>query len=87
MQGALNLLYIPLMPVTGRVDPADSASPYSHVNESAHPGCYQVFLERYGINAEVTTTLRCAGYCFQFRPEDEKMLPPGRPSESWLLHG
>lgn len=73
-KGHWNLLHIPLLPVTGPVNPADFASEFRHDRESAHPGYYQVFLERYGINAEVTTTLRCAYYRFAYRPEDEKLL-------------
>ena len=57
-KGHWNLCNIPVMPVSGDVDPADFASRFSHKNESAHPGYYQVYLERYGINAELTSTLR-----------------------------
>ena len=49
-------------------------SEYSHENESAKPGYYQVFLERYGINAEMTSTLRCAYYKFTYRRGDEKKI-------------
>jgi putative alpha-1,2-mannosidase len=45
-------------PVSGTVDPEDFGSSFSHKNESAHPGYYQIYLERYHINAEFTTTLR-----------------------------
>ncbi|HUA67263.1 MAG TPA: hypothetical protein VMA13_01835, partial [Candidatus Saccharimonadales bacterium] len=59
---------IPIMPLEGSDFTADNfASKYSHSNESAHPGYYQVFLERYGINAEVTTTKRSAYYRFTYR--------------------
>ena len=60
-KGHWNLLHLPLLPVQGHFTPGDYASGYSHENESARPGYYQVFLERYGINAELTSTLRC-GY-------------------------
>lgn len=73
-KGHWNLLHVPMLPVTGRVNPSDYASGYSHANESAHPGYYQVFLERYGVNAELTSTLRCAYHKYTFRPEDEKKL-------------
>ena len=53
-KGHWNLGYIPLMPVTGDVDPDNYCSPFNHKNESAHPGYYQVFLPRYGVNAELT---------------------------------
>ena len=60
-KGHWNLCNVPVLPVSGDVDPADFASGFSHKNESAHPGYYQVYLERYGINAELTSTLR-TGY-------------------------
>jgi len=60
-KGHWNLCHIPFLPVTGEVDPNDFASPFNHKNESAAPGYYQVLLDRYGINAELTTTLR-GGY-------------------------
>lgn len=67
-------LHVPLLPATGRFSADSYASPYSHANEQAHPGYYQVFLERYGVNAELTTTLRCALHRYTFRPDDEKHL-------------
>lgn len=60
-KGHWNLCNIPILPVSGDVNPDDFSSPFNHKRESAHPGYYQVYLERYGINAELTSTLR-AGY-------------------------
>ncbi len=60
-KGHWNLCNIPILPVSGDVNPADFGSTFSHKKESAHPGYYQVYLERYGINAELTSTLR-TGY-------------------------
>jgi predicted alpha-1,2-mannosidase len=60
-KGHWNLCNIPILPVSGDVNPADFGSTFSHKNESGHPGYYQVYLERYGINAELTSTLR-TGY-------------------------
>ena len=37
------------------------ASNFNHKRKSAHPGYYQVYLERDGINVELTSTLR-TGY-------------------------
>ena len=59
--GHWNYIDLPIMPVTGVVDADNYASSYSHANESAHPGYYQVYLDRYGVNAELTSTLH-AGY-------------------------
>mgnify|MGYP000626950989 FL=1 len=73
-KGHWNLLHLPVLPVTGNVSSGDYASTYSHSNESARPGYYQVFLERYGVNAELTSTLRCAYHKYTFRPDDDKKV-------------
>lgn len=73
-KGHWNLLHVPMLPVTGKISPSDFCSKYNHQNESAHPGYYQVFLERYHINAELTSTLRCGYHQYTFRKEDEKSL-------------
>ena len=33
-----------------------------------------MFLERYGVNAELTSTLRCAYHKYTFRPDDDKKV-------------
>jgi len=57
-KGHWNLCNIPVLPVSGAINPDDFGSTFSHKRESAHPGFYQVYLERHNINAELTTTLR-----------------------------
>jgi predicted alpha-1,2-mannosidase len=66
-KGHWNLCNIPILPVSGDVNPEDFGSPFSHTNESAHPGYYQVYLERYGINAELTSTLRCGYHRYTYK--------------------
>lgn len=73
-KGHWNLLHLPLLPVTGKVSASDYASEYNHNKESASPGYYQVFLERYGINAELTSTLRCGYHRYTFPRGAEKKL-------------
>lgn len=74
-KGHWNLCHIPLLPVTGTVSPDDYSSAYSHQNESAHPGYYQVYLERYDINVELTSTLRCAFHKYTFKSgQSQKLL-------------
>lgn len=73
-KGHWNLGYVPLLPVTGVVTADNYASGYNHAQESAHPGYYQVYLERYGVNAELTSTLRCAFHKYTFRQGQEKRL-------------
>ena len=65
-KGHWNLCHIPLLPVTGTPLPGDYCSPYSHARESAAPGYYRVFLDRYGVDAELTSTLRCAFHKYTF---------------------
>jgi len=66
-KGHWNLCHVPLLPATGSISPNNYGSPYSHANESAHPGYYQVYLERYGVNVELTSTLRCAFHKYTFK--------------------
>jgi predicted alpha-1,2-mannosidase len=73
-KGHWNLCHIPLLPVTGEVAPDQYYSAFSHDNESAHPGYYQVFLERYGIDVELTATLRCACHKYTYRNGWDKKL-------------
>ncbi|HEY3414371.1 MAG TPA: GH92 family glycosyl hydrolase [Armatimonadota bacterium] len=73
-KGHWNLCNIPLMPATGAFTPDDYSSPFSHKNESAHPGYYQVYLERYAVNAELTSTLRCAFHKYTFKEGESKKL-------------
>ncbi len=73
-KGHWNLCHIPVMPVIGPLDPRDFASPFSHAKESARPGYYQVDLERYGIHAELTATLRCGVHRYTFPQAADRML-------------
>ena len=41
-KGHWNLCHIPILPVSGDIDPNDFGSPFNHKNESATPGYYQV---------------------------------------------
>lgn len=73
-KGHWNLLHVPILPVVGDISPGDYCSAFSHTKESARPGYYQVFLERYHVNAELTSTLRCAYHKYTFRKNEEKSL-------------
>jgi len=65
-KGHWNLCHIPLLPVSGEVTADDYRSTYDHARESARPGYYRVFLDRYGIDAELTSTLRCAYHRYTY---------------------
>jgi predicted alpha-1,2-mannosidase len=66
-KGHWNLCNIPILPVAGDVDPNEFGSSFSHKKESAHPGYYQVYLERYNINAELTSTLRTGYHRYTYK--------------------
>jgi predicted alpha-1,2-mannosidase len=70
-KGHWNLCNIPILPVSGDVNPMDFASTFSHQHESAHPGFYQVYLERYGINAELTSTLRTGYHRYTYKDNSQ----------------
>ncbi len=75
-KGHWNLLHVPLMPVGGRrIDIGNFASGYSHDNEEAHPGYYRVHLNRYDIDVELTSTLRCAFHRYTYN----------RPGSRWVI--
>ena len=73
-KGHWNLLHLPILPITkeGNCTPRDYSSPYSHANEEAHPGYYRVFLDRYNVNVELTSTLRCGYHRYTFRKGDHR---------------
>lgn len=72
--GHWNYIDLPILPVTGEVSADDYASPFSHDKESARPGYYQVYLDRYGVNAELTSTLRTGIHRYSFPKKAEKRL-------------
>ena len=74
-KGHWNLLHLPVMPVTGDFyTPTNFNSWFTHEEEEAHPGYYRVWLQRYNVMAEMTSTLRCAFHRYTFCATDEKRL-------------
>ncbi len=66
---------IPVMPVTGACRGNEgfeaNKSRFEHANEVARPGYHKVFLDDYGITAELTATTRTALHRYTF-PETEE---------------
>ena len=60
--GASDLIDILVMPTTG----GRTSSSFSHKEEKAHPGYYQVLLKDENINAELTTTQRTGIHRYQY---------------------
>ncbi|MCA9258459.1 MAG: glycoside hydrolase family 92 protein, partial [Planctomycetales bacterium] len=73
-KGHWNLCHVPLLPATGEVDPRDFASEFSHAREAASPGYYRVHLDRYDVDAELTSTLRCGLHKYAFPAGATKKL-------------
>jgi predicted alpha-1,2-mannosidase len=74
---------IRFMPGTGgvRIRPGGDGNPgsgyqsrFSHKNEKAYPGYYQVFLEDAGINAEFTVSPRCGFHQYSFPASDSSYI-------------
>lgn len=65
-----------LMPVTREMllDKYQYASHFSHANEKAHAGYYQVYLDDPKINVELTSTLHGAIHRYTFQKHDEQYL-------------
>ena len=52
----------------------DFASPFSHSKETVKPGYHQVFLDRYHINAELTSTHRTGFHRYHFEEKGEQQV-------------
>jgi predicted alpha-1,2-mannosidase len=72
--GAVDYGDVLLMPFTGttRWNNSDYASPFSHKNEKASPGYYEVLLQKDSIIAQLTTTLRAGMHQYTFPSNAEK---------------
>jgi predicted alpha-1,2-mannosidase len=49
-------------------------SPFSHSSEIVKPGYHQVFLERYGVKAELTSTLRTGLHRYNFEKKGQQQV-------------
>lgn len=66
-KGHWNLCNIPVLPIPGsQAKNKELASRYAHSNELAAPGFYQVYLQDYGIDVRLTSTLRCGYHQYHF---------------------
>lgn len=65
-KGHWNFCNIPILPVTGKVDPQHLGSHFDHNKETAHPGYYQVYLKDYDINVRLTVTKRCGFHQYKY---------------------
>jgi predicted alpha-1,2-mannosidase len=81
--GVSDLFDVLFMPTTGQIRsvPGDAAKPgsgyrsgFSHTEETAKPGYYQVKLQDYGINAELTATEHVGMHRYTFPKEGDGHL-------------
>lgn len=65
-----------MMPVDTSASIGDYGSVFSHDSEEAHPAYYAVHLDRYNVDVELTSTLRCGIHRYDFldHPAEERLL-------------
>lgn len=73
-KGHWNLNHVPILPIAGEVSIDDYASTFDHANEQARPAYYRVLLDRFGIDAELTSTLRAACHRYTFRKGGDRRV-------------
>lgn len=77
-KGHWNLCNIPVLPVSGTSANMGTAvrfgSHFSHKNESASPGFYQVYLNDYQVNVSLTSTLRCGFHKYEYKNETDRKI-------------
>lgn len=72
-KGHWNLCNIPVLPVSGDAS-IPFKSKFDHKKESASPGYYQVYLEDYGIDVQLTSTLRSGIHQYTFSEDEGKKI-------------
>ncbi len=72
-KGHWNLCNIPILPLSNTATHPFS-SRFSHKKESAAPGYYQVYLDDYKVNVELTSTLRCGYHRYTFKDNSSRRL-------------
>lgn len=90
--GLADFFDILFLPVSGDIDfwhnnPENYQSAFSHDRENARPGYYQVLLDRYNVNSELTATTRCGFHKYTY-PKGESShlivnLVHSRKKGSW----
>lgn len=71
-KGHWNFGNVPVLPMSK--PGAIIGSKFSHKNESSSPGYYQVYLDDYGVNVQLTSTLRCAYYKFNYKDNHDRQV-------------
>lgn len=71
-KGHWNLCNIPILPLS---NPGEKfGSKFSHKNESAAPGYYQVYLDDYKVNVKLTSTLRSGFHQYEYKNNHDRQI-------------
>lgn len=74
-KGHWNYCNIPVLPVSGNFSTDKLGSRFTHENESAHPGFYEVFLEDYQVEVKLTSSLRAGYHQYKYaEPENRRIV-------------
>jgi len=71
-KGHWNLCNIPILPLSNAS--GKFGSKFSHQKESASPGYYQVYLEDYKVNVQLTSTLRAGFHQYQYQDNNNRQI-------------
>jgi len=71
-KGHWNLCNLPILPLSNPT--GKFGSKFSHKNESAAPGFYQVYLDDYQVNVKLTSTLRCGFHEYTYKDNSNKQI-------------
>lgn len=71
-KGHWNLCNIPILPLS---NPGTTfGSGFTHKKESSAPGFYQVYLDDYDVNVNLTSTLRCGFHQYEYKNNNGKQI-------------
>lgn len=71
-KGHWNLCNIPVLPLS---NPGEKfGSRFSHKKESSAPGFYQVYLDDYNVNVNLTSTLRCGYHQYTYKNNNDRQI-------------
>lgn len=73
-KGHWNFCNIPVLPIAGEGASYPYKSTFSHANENASPAYYQVYLQDYKVNVELSSTLRAGIHRYSFASENNRMI-------------
>lgn len=89
-KGHWNFCNIPILPISGENASYPYKSTFKHSNETASPAYYQVYLEDYQVNVELSSTLRAGIHKYTFDTQDFRAIlfdlgTANNHVDSWVL--